>query len=70
MDDKRLLRRLIEFFWYKKTTPNWIKEVKKDMKDLNITVNDLKPNLEITIVSNLDSIKSVKSEEREKKLKN
>lgn len=60
MDNKRLLRRLIEFFWNKKTTPNWIKEVKKDMGDLNITMNDLK-----TKSGNYYSIKqrSVKFEE-------
>lgn len=42
MEDTRLLKRLIEFFWNKKITPNWVKEVKKDMEELNITIADLR----------------------------
>ena len=40
--EDRLIRKILEKLWKQKQQPVWIKEIKEDMKELDITLEDLK----------------------------
>lgn len=55
LPETRILKQLFNYFWNSKTQNNWFKEVRDDLNELNLTMQQIKNREEKRILGNRDT---------------